>query len=128
MNPNAVRKTRIVCDMAQGRRSAGDETRQLVEMADDVADSARAAQHPVAVAKDELRRFLGMALFFLDHEERVFVSVAKNGESCRAGQMIDCVIAPFAGGDAGTVGCQDLAQFRSGEIELAAKFFRNRNT
>ena len=128
MNPDAVRKPRIVCYMAQGRRSAGDETRQLVEMADDVADSAGAAQHPVAVAKDELRRFLGMALFFLDHEERVFVSVAKNGEGCRAGQMIDCVIAPFAGGDAGTVGCQDLAQFRSGEIELAAKFFRNRNT
>ena len=128
MNPDAVRKPRIVFDMAQGRRSAGDETRQLVEMADDVADSAGAAKHPVAVANDELRRFLGMALFFLDHEERVFVSVAKNGEGCRAGQMIDCVIAPFAGGDAGTVGCQDLAQFRSGEIELAAKFFRNRNT
>ncbi len=99
--------------MAQGRRLARDETRQLVEMADDVADIAGAAQHPVAVAKDELRLFLGMALFFLDHEERVFVSVAKNGERCRAGQMIDCVIAPFAGGDAGTVGCQDLAQFRS---------------
>ena len=68
MNPDAVRKSRIVCDMAQGRRSPGDETRQLVEMADDVADSAGAAQHPVAVAKDELRRFLGVALFFLDHE------------------------------------------------------------
>ena len=128
MNPNAVRKPRIVDDTAQGRRSAGDKTRQFVEMADDVADSAGAAKHPVAVAKDKLRRFLGMALFFLDHEERGFVSVAKNGEGCRAGQMIDCVIAPFAGGDAGTVGCQDLAQFRSGEIELAAKFFRNRNT
>ena len=128
MNPDTVRKPRIVCDMAQGRRSAGDETRQLVEMADDVADSAGTAKYPVAVAKDELRRFLGMALFFLDHKERVFVSVAKNGEGCRAGHMIDCVIAPFAGGDAGTVGCQDLAQFRSGEIELAAKFFRNRNT
>ena len=91
MNPDAVRKPRIVCDMAQGRRSAGDETRQLVEMADDVADSAGAAQHPVAVAKDELRRFLGMALFFLDHEERVFVSVAKNGEGCRAGQMLSLI-------------------------------------
>jgi len=128
VNPEVVRKPRIVCDMAQGRRSAGDETRQLVEMADDVADSAGAAKHPVAVAKDELRRFLGMALFFLDHEERVFVSVAKNGEGCRAGQVIDRIVAPFASGDAGTVGCQDLAQFRSGEIELAAKFFRNRNT
>ena len=128
MNSYAFRKPRIFCDKAQGRRSAGDETRQFVEMADDVADSAGAAQHPVAVAKDELRRFLGVALFFLDHEERVFVGVAKNGEGCRAGQMIDRVIAPFAGGDAGTVGCQDLAQFRSGEIELAAKFFRNRNT
>ena len=128
MNPDVVRKPRIVCDMAQGRRSAGDETRQLVEMADDVADSAGAAKHPIAVAKDELRRFLGMSLFFLNHKERVFVSVAKNGEGCRAGQMIDRVIAPFAGGDAGTVSCQDLAQFRSGEIELAAKFFRNRNT
>ena len=128
MNPDAVRKPQIVCDMAQGWRSAGDETRQFVEMADDVADSAGAAQNPVAVAKDELRRFLGMALFFLDHEERVFVGVTKNGEGCRACHMIDCVIAPFAGGDAGTVGCQDLAQFRSGEIELAAKFFRNRNT
>ena len=109
MNSDAVRKPRIVYDMAQGWRLAGDETRQFVEMADDVADSAGAAQHPVAVAKDELRRFLGMALFFLDHEERVFVSVAKNGEGCRTDQMIDCVIAPFAGGDAGTVGCQDLA-------------------
>ena len=128
MNPDAVRKPRIVYDMAQGRRSAGDEAWQFVEMADDVADSAGPAQHPVAVAEDELWRFLGMTLFFLDHEERVFVGVAKNGEGCRAGQMIDCVIAPFAGGDAGTVGCQDLAQFRSGEIELAAKFFRNRNT
>ena len=128
MNPNAVRKPRIVCGMSEGRQSAGDKTRQFVKMADDVADSAGAAQHPVAVAKDELRRFLGMALFFLDHEERVFVGVAKNGEGCRAGQMIDCVIAPFAGGDAGTVSCQDRAQFRSGEIELAAKFFRNRNT
>ena len=128
MNPNAVRKPRIVCDMLEGRRSTGDETRQFVEMADDVADSAGAAQLAVAVAKGELWRFLGMALFFLNHEERVFMGVAKNGEGCRAGQMIDCVIAPFAGGDAGTVGCQDLAQFRSGEIELAAKFFRNRNT
>ena len=128
MKPDVVRKSQIVCDMAQGRRSAGDETRQLVEMADDVANITGAAKHPVSVAKDELRRFLGMALFFLDHEERVFVSVAKNGEGCQTAQMIDCVIAPFAGGDAGTVGCQDLAQFRSGEIELAAKFFRNRNT
>ena len=128
MNLDAVRKPGIVCDMAQRWRSAGDETRQFVEMAYDVADSAGAAQHPVAVAKDELRRFLGISLFFLDHEERIFVGVAKNGEGCRAGQMIDCVIAPFAGGDTGTVGCQDLAQFRSGEIELAAKFFRNRNT
>ena len=109
MNPDAVRQPRMVCAMVHGRRSACDETRQFVEMADDVADSAGAAQHPVAVTKDELRRFLGMALFFLDHEERVFVSVAKNGEGCRAGQMIDCVVAPFAGGDAGTVGCQDLA-------------------
>ena len=128
MNPDAVRKPRIVCDMAQGRQSAGDKTRQFVKMADDVADSTGAAQHPVAVAKDNYRRFLGMALFFLDHEERVFVSVAKNGEGCQTAQMIDCVIAPFAGGDAGTVGCQDLAEFRSGEIELAAKFFRDRNT
>ena len=128
MNPDAVRQPQMVCAMVQGRRSACDETRQFVEMADDVADSAGAAQHPVAVAKDELRRFLWMTLFFLDHEERVFVGVTKNGEGCRAGQMIDCVIAPFAGGDAGTVRCQDLAQFRSREIELAAKFFRNRNT
>ena len=64
MNPEVVRKPRIVCDMAQGRRSAGDETRQLVEMADDVADRAGTAQHPVAVAKDDLRRFLGWRCFF----------------------------------------------------------------
>ena len=105
MNPDDVRKSRIVCDVTQERRSAGDKSRQFVEMADDVADSAGPAQHPVAVAKYELRRFLGMALLFLDHEERVFVGVAKNGEGCRTGQMIDCVVAPFAGGDAGAVGC-----------------------
>ena len=128
MNPYAVRKPRIVGDIVQRRRSTGDETWQFVEIADDVADSAGAAQHPIAVAKDELWCFFWMALFFLDHEEWVFVGVAKNGKGCRAGQMINCVIAPFAGCNAGTVGCQDLAQFRSGEIELAAKFFRSRNT
>ena len=111
-----------------GAGSACDESRQLVEMADNVADSARPAQNLIAITKNELWRLLGMALFFLDHEERVFVGMTKNREGCRAGQMIDCVIAPFACGNPGTVGSQDLAQFRSGEIELAAKFFRNRNT
>ena len=78
-------------------------------MADNVADSARAAQNPIAITQDELRRLLGMTLLFLDYEERVFMSMTKNREGCRAGQMINCIIAPFACSNPGTVGCQDLA-------------------
>ena len=74
-----------------------------------MSPTARNGTAPDCGHEEETAVIPGVTLLFLDDEKRIFMGVTENRECRRAGQMIDCVVAPFARGDAGTVGCQYLA-------------------
>ena len=105
--------------------SAGDKARQFVEMADHIGKRVRAAENAVAVTQQELCLFFRVALFFLDHKEWGFMRVAKDREQRDTIDMVQCIVTPFAGRDAGAVSGQYLAEFGPREIKLTAKFFWN---
>ena len=98
------------CD-GVSRQSAANQPGKLVEMSDHVADRSRRAQHAASIAKNELRCFLRVALFFLNHEEGGFMGVPEDREQGCAVHVIQRVVTPFASCDTRAVGSQDQAEF-----------------
>ena len=81
---------------------------------------ARLAQHPAAVAKQELGSLKRMALCLLDHEQRGLVGVFEDGEHGDALDAVDGVVAPLAGGDPRAVYGKDGGKLLPRKIQRLA--------
>ena len=111
-----------------GRALSGDQTWQFVEIAGNVGNIVRTTQNTITITQQKLRLFLGMALLFLDDEKRRFMRVTKDRKQRHTIQMVKRIVAPVTRCNARAVGGQNLTEFSSRKIKLAAKPLRTGNT